>query len=114
MINEGTDATAVQAVNDLVAAGCAEVFITQNVRIPEEMSVVGFGNSVLGEHFRVPLTSTDQPKHRLGTMAVELMLQLLRGHRPEGKRLPAPVILRASSGTAPATPVLGRLKPLQK
>jgi DNA-binding LacI/PurR family transcriptional regulator len=114
MINEGTDATAVQAVNDLVAAGCAEVFINQNVRIPEEVSVVGFGNSVLGEHFRVPLTSVDQPKHRLGTAAVEMMLQLLRGQRPEVKRLPAPLIIRASSGTAPATPVLGRLKPLQK
>jgi len=114
MINEGTDATAVQAVNDLVAAGCAEVFINQNVRIPEEFSVVGFGNSVLGEHFRVPLTSVDQPKHRLGTAAVEMMLQLLRGQRPEVKRLPAPLIIRASSGTAPATPVLGRLKPLQK
>lgn len=114
MIHEGADATAVQAVNDLVAAGCAEVFINQNVRIPEEMSVVGFGNSVLGEHFRVPLTSVDQPKHRLGSMAVELMLQLLRGQRAEGKRLPAPIILRSSSGTAPATSALGRLKPLQK
>ncbi len=114
MINEGAEATAVLAVNDLVAVGCAEVFINQNVRIPEEISIVGFGNSVLGEHFRVPLTTVDQPKHRLGTTAMELMLQLLRGHRAEGKRLPAPLLIRASSGTAPATSVLRRLKPLQK
>lgn len=111
MINEGSEATAVQAVNDLVAAGCAEVILNQNLRIPEDISVVGFGNSLLGEHFRVPLTSTDQPKHRLGTAAVEMMLQLLRGHRPEAKRLPAHPILRHSSGTAPAIPALGRLKP---
>lgn len=113
MINEGCDATAVQAVNDLVAAGCAEAFLNQNLRIPEQISVVGFGNSMLGEHFRVPLTSTDQPKHRLGSAAVDLMVQLLRGHRPEAKRMAAQLIVRASSGTAPATPALGRLKPLQ-
>lgn len=111
MINENSDATAVQAVNDLVAAGCAEVVLKQHINIPEEMSVVGFGNSLLGEHFRVPLTSTDQPKHRLGLAAVELMQQLLRGQRPVAKRLPAQLIVRASSGTAPATSPLGRLKP---
>ncbi len=113
MISEGSDATAVQAVNDLVAAGCAKVLLSQNVRIPEEISVAGFGNSMLGEHFRVPLTTVDQPKYRLGTAAMDVMLQLLRGQRVEAKRLPAQLIVRASSGTAPATPALGRLKPLQ-
>lgn len=110
MINEVSNATAVQAVNDLVAVGCAEVLLKQNVRIPDDISVVGFGNSILSEHFRVPLTTIDQPKRRLGAAAIEAMLQLLRGARPETKRLPALLVPRASSGTAPATPPLERLK----
>jgi DNA-binding LacI/PurR family transcriptional regulator len=110
MINEAAGATAVQAVNDLVAVGCAEVLINQNVTVPEEISVVGFGNSIISEHFRVPLTTMNQPKHRLGAAALEAMLQLLRGGRPEPKRLPAQLVVRSSSGTAPATPVLERLK----
>jgi LacI family transcriptional regulator len=77
------------------------------------MSIAGFGNSMLGEHFRVPLTTTDQPKHRLGEAAMDCMVQLLRGQRGESKRLPAPLIVRESSGTAPATPSLARLKPLK-
>jgi DNA-binding LacI/PurR family transcriptional regulator len=113
MINEGCDATAVQAVNDMVAAGCAEVLLKQSVRIPEDVSIAGFGNSMLAEHFRVPLTTTDQPKHRLGTAAIECMMQILHGHRGESKRLPAPLIARASSGTAPATSSLERLKTLK-
>ena len=113
MINEASDATAIQAVNDLVAAGCAEVLLKQNLRIPEDMSVTGFGNSMLGEHFRVPLTTVDQPKHRLGTTAVDCMMLILRGQRAEPKRLPAQLITRASSGTAPATPALERLKTLR-
>jgi LacI family transcriptional regulator len=112
LINEGCDATAVQAINDPVAAGCTQVFLQQKLTIPEDISVAGFGNTVLSEHFRVPLTTISQPKHRLGLAAVETMLQLLQGKQPESKRLSAELVVRASSGTAPATPALKRLKTL--
>jgi DNA-binding LacI/PurR family transcriptional regulator len=68
---------------------------------------------MLSEHFRIPLTTIDQPKHRLGVAAMDTMLQLLRGNRPEPKRLPAPLIIRASSGTRPATSIPERLKKLK-
>jgi DNA-binding LacI/PurR family transcriptional regulator len=113
MINEAPDATAVQAINDLVAAGCAEVLLKQSLRIPEDISVVGFGNSMLSEFFPVPLTTMNQPKHRLGAAAMDSMLQLLRGSRPEAKRLPAQLVIRASSGTPPATSMSERLKTLR-
>lgn len=109
MIQEHSDATAVQAVNDLVAAGAAEVFMQQEVPIPGQISVAGFGNTMLSEYFRVPLTTVNQPKHRLGMAAVDSMVQLLRGKRPEPKRLPAELVVRTSSGTPPATPALQRL-----
>ncbi len=109
MLNESCDATAVQAINDLVAAGCANTFLNQGLRIPEDISVTGFGNTLLSEHFRVPLTTTRQPKYRLGVAAVEAMQQLLRGQTPESRRLPADLRTRASSGIAPATPMLKRV-----
>jgi LacI family transcriptional regulator len=110
MIQEGCDATAVQAANDMVAVGCAEILLDQNLKIPQDVSVVGFGDTMLSEHFRVPLTTVSQPKHRLGLAAMDSMLALLRGLRPEPKRLPAQLVVRASSGTPPATPALKRLK----
>ena len=110
MINESSDATAVQAVNDVVAVGCAETLLSHGLKIPQDISVAGFGNILLGAHFRVPLTTTRQPKFRLGSAAVDAMQELLRGHRPESKRLPAELIVRASTGTPPATPRLRQLK----
>ncbi len=110
MINEGCEATAIQAVNDLVAAGCAQAILQQGIAIPDGISLAGFGNTMLSEYFQVPLTTVSQPKHRLGLAAFDLMQQLLRGHRPESRRLPAELIVRASSGTAPATPALRRQK----
>jgi LacI family transcriptional regulator len=101
MLSESSDATAVQAVNDVVAVGCAETLLNHGVRIPQDVSVAGFGNILLGEHSRVPLTTTRQPKFRLGSNAVELMQQLLAGQRPESRRLPAELIVRASTGPPP-------------
>jgi len=110
MINESSDATAVQAVNDVVAVGCAETLLDQGLKIPEDISVAGFGNILLGAHFRVPLTTTRQPKFGLGSAAVDAMQVLLRGQRPESKRLSAELIVRASTGTPPATSRLRQLK----
>ena len=110
MTNESCDATAVQAINDVVAVGCAETLLSQGLKIPEDISVAGFGNILLGAHFRVPLTTTKQPKFRLGSAAVDAMQQLLRGQRAEPKRLPAELIVRASTGTPPATSRLRQVK----
>jgi len=103
MMNEGVKVTAVQAVNDLVAIGAASAFLNQGVRIPQDLSVVGFGNILMSEYFRVPLTTVRQPKFRLGSAAMDSMLKLLRGERPETRRLPADLLVRASTN-APHSP----------
>jgi LacI family transcriptional regulator len=99
MLNESCDATAVQATSDLVAVGCANALLGQGIQIPETMSIVGFGNILTSEYFRVPLTTVRQPKFRLGVAAMDAMVQILHGQPAESKRLPAELVVRAS--TAP-------------
>jgi DNA-binding LacI/PurR family transcriptional regulator len=99
MLNESCDATAVQAVSDLVAIGCAETLLAQGLKIPEDISIVGFGNILTTEHFRVPMTTIRQPKFRLGVAAMEMMMSLIHGERVQAKRLPAELVERKS--TAP-------------
>jgi DNA-binding LacI/PurR family transcriptional regulator len=99
MLNENSDATAIQAVSDLVAIGCAETFLSQGVGIPEDISIAGFGNILTSEHFRVPLTTVRQPKYRLGVSAVEAMMGLIRGEKVLSRRLAAELVERKS--TAP-------------
>jgi LacI family transcriptional regulator len=97
MLDEGCDATAVQGVNDLVAIGFSDTVLNQGVKIPQDISVVGFGNTITSEYFRVPMTTVRQPKFRLGLAAMEMMLGQLRGQHVETRRLPAELIIRASS-----------------
>lgn len=99
MLNEGCHPTAVQAVSDLVAIGCAETLLAQRFKIPEDISVVGFGNILLAEFYRVPLTTISQPKYRLGMSAVEAMMGILRGESITTRRLGAEFVERKS--TAP-------------
>ena len=99
MLNESCNATAVQAVNDLVAIGCAETLLSQGLRIPEDISLVGFGNGLTAEFFRVPLTTVRQPKFRLAMAGMDMMTSLLRGQPVESKRLSAELVERKS--TAP-------------
>jgi len=102
MVHESTQATAIQAVNDLVAIGAANTLLDQGMSIPRDISVVGFGNILSSEYFRVPLTTVRQPKLRLGEAAVELMLKLMRGDRPDSRRLPAQIVIRSSTAPPPA------------
>jgi LacI family transcriptional regulator len=96
-LNESVSMTAIQAANDLVAMGAANVFLNQGFKIPHDLSIGGFGNIMMSEHFRVPLTTVREPKLRLGAAAMEIMQKLLRGEQPESKRLAAALIVRAST-----------------
>jgi DNA-binding LacI/PurR family transcriptional regulator len=101
MLQEKTGATAVMAVNDLAALGAGTVLLQQGLRIPEDVSLTGFGNILLSEYFRVPLTTVSVPKHALGTAAMEMMRELLRGGRPANRRLATELVVRESTGTPP-------------
>jgi LacI family transcriptional regulator, galactose operon repressor len=102
MLNEKCNATAVQAVNDLVAVGFAETVIKQGVKIPDDVSVAGFGNVLTAEHFRVPLTTVRQPKFRLGLAAVDAMTRLIQGEPFRPQRLTAEIIERQSTAAPKA------------
>jgi DNA-binding LacI/PurR family transcriptional regulator len=97
MINEGCHPTAIQAVSDFVAIGCAETLLRQGYKIPGDISLVGFGNILMAEYFRVPLTTISQPKYRLGVTAMETMMKLIRGEPIQLKRLAAEFVERQST-----------------
>jgi DNA-binding LacI/PurR family transcriptional regulator len=97
MLNEGCDATAVQAVSDLVAVGCADALLSQGLKIPEDISIVGFGNVLTAEHFRVPLTTIRAPKTEMGEAALRLARELQSNATVEPRELPVEIIVRAST-----------------
>jgi len=104
MLNENCHPTAIQAVSDLVAIGGAETLLAQGIRIPEDISMAGYGNILTAEFYRVPLTTVSQPKYRLAVAAMETLMNLIRGEPAASRRLPAELVQRKSTA-APQAPI---------
>jgi LacI family transcriptional regulator len=99
--SEGREFTAVFAANDYVAVGACDVLFSQHVRVPEDVSVIGFGNVRLARYHRVPLTTIDQPQEALGEMAHVMLEEFVAGRRPEARAVPVQLLVRDSVGPAP-------------
>lgn len=96
-------ATGVLAYNDDVAAGVVGRLTDRGVPVPGRCSVVGFDDTALASMITPRLTTVRLPMAEAGEVAVELLLDLLRGHpsRPGPVELPVELIVRQSSGPAP-------------
>jgi LacI family transcriptional regulator len=103
MIVELVVPSAIQAVNDPVAIGAANVLLDRGWRIPEDISVAGFGNFLVSEYYRVPLTTIRQPKYRLGLAAMTMLMRAITGDKPASTKLTSEIIVRKSSATASST-----------
>ena len=93
------------AVTDMVALGALHGLHETGLRIPEDVSVVGFDNTYLCEYTHPPLTTIDIPKDELSQIAVELLLSpVRRGERGKEVKLPTELVVRRSTGPPPARP----------
>ena len=96
-LSEKPDFSAVVAHNDAVAIGAMEILLQQGFRVPEEISIVGFGDGLLAENFRVPLTTLRIPQVEMGAAALRLAFELKKNEAVEPRVLPVEIIKRAST-----------------
>ncbi|BDZ42414.1 LacI family transcriptional regulator [Paraoerskovia sediminicola] len=95
--------TALFAANDLSAIRAVEVARELGLRVPEDLSIVGFDNVPESALVDPPLTTVQQPMHQMGAEALRMLLDLLAGvERDAHLRLPTSLVVRAS--TAPPAP----------
>lgn len=79
---------AVCAANDFMAIGCIRVLREHGVRVPEDISVVGFDDIELGQHFEPALTTVRMATDTMGIAAVERLIDLV-----EGRKVTAPMMI---------------------
>jgi DNA-binding LacI/PurR family transcriptional regulator len=85
--------TAVFVASDEMALETINVALAKGVRVPEELSVVGFDDNPIAAHGRVPLTTVRQPLSELGRRGVELLFQQVTGKKRSPARLLLPTEL---------------------
>jgi LacI family transcriptional regulator len=87
LLNSRKPPTAVFVCNDLMAIGALHAAHEAGVRVPEDLSVIGFDDIELAAYTRPPLTTIAQPKEAIGIGAAEMLLERLRAGRSEPGRL---------------------------
>ena len=95
--------TAIFASNDEMAAGVLTVAHSMGLRVPEDLSVVGFDDAPLASQAWPALTTIHQPIPDMAAQAVDLLLAILTGEPADHSKhmLPSSLTFRHSTGPAP-------------
>jgi DNA-binding LacI/PurR family transcriptional regulator len=90
---------AIFAASDLMAVGAVRTLLRAGRRVPEDVAVVGFDDSVVAESATPPLTSVHQPVVEIGRRLVRVLLDAIGEKRsvPEATILPTRLVVRDSS-----------------
>lgn len=92
--------TAIFAANDLVALGAIQRLAELDLSTPGDVSIVGYDNSSIAAQRRVGLTSIDQPRFEIGTLAAALLRERFDGRHESARHLLAPKLVERET-TAP-------------
>ncbi|MCI2416851.1 LacI family transcriptional regulator [Saccharopolyspora sp. K220] len=103
--------TAIFAANDVSAIVAMDVAVTLGMRVPDDLSIIGFDNVPESRMTDPALTTIDQPIQLMGQRAVEMLVAILGGGEPAetDAQLPTRLVERASCAPPPATvrPIAG-------
>jgi DNA-binding LacI/PurR family transcriptional regulator len=99
--------TALFAYNDVAAIGAIQAFVEAGLRVPEDVSVVGFDDIRIAVHNNPSLTTVRQPLQRMGEIAACTLLKRIEYHEDESKviEVEPEFVLRNSTARAPTLSV---------
>ena len=88
----------IMTASDFIAVGVIEALKDLKIKIPEEISVIGFDNILMSQYTDPLLTTIKQPKRRMGITAINLLLDIIEGKKIKDRNivLPTKLIVRRS------------------
>jgi DNA-binding LacI/PurR family transcriptional regulator len=90
--------TALLPMSGPTTLGALKAIQESEIRVPDELSVIGFDEFQYAELLKPSLTTIAQPARQFGTMGIQILLQLLRGERPEPKTIVLdPILIKRDS-----------------
>ena len=102
LLDAAPELTAIVAANDLLAIGCYDTLEARGLSCPEDISIVGFNDMPFVDRLRPSLTSVRVPQREIGTVAADMLLELLvDGGQPAREILLEPTLIVRGSTAAP-------------
>ncbi|WP_313874667.1 LacI family DNA-binding transcriptional regulator [Rhodoferax potami] len=107
LLEQHPDLTAIFCTNDLMAYGASQALADRNIRIPQDISLIGITDIQLARDMRPALTTVALGIEQVATMSINLLLDLIENpqHEPTIMHVPDPVlVVRASTGPVRSAP----------
>ncbi len=101
LMNQPVFPTAIFCGNDLIAMGAMSALEEVGIRVPEDVSVIGFDDILFARLARPPLTTIHIPRERLGKLAFEALEKMARSKRHQGVEYVLETSLVIRKSTAP-------------
>jgi LacI family repressor for deo operon, udp, cdd, tsx, nupC, and nupG len=103
LFSNGKPPTAVFCFNDEMAMGVLEVARERRLRVPKDLSVVGFDDIRFAQYTQPSLTTISQPMRAIGEGTVRVLLAIIEDSTvtPESVTLPHSLVTRESTAIAP-------------
>lgn len=92
--------TAIHVAYDYLAICLLKTAQAMGLKIPNDLSIIGFDNVAVGAYLDVPLTTISQDFHKIGTVAGETIISLIQGKNPGKKNrivIPVELVKRQST-----------------
>lgn len=93
-----TQATAIFCCNDLMATGAIKACKELSLRVPQDMSVLGYDNITLSRLIEPEITTMDQNMFQLGSNAAAVLVEMIHGGKSKRITLENTLIVRESTG----------------
>lgn len=81
LLKSRNDFTAIFAVSDIMAVGAAKAVIDHGLRIPEDISIMGFDGMDESKYYNPSITTVKQPKKHMAEIGINLLLSLINGEK---------------------------------
>lgn len=103
LLRQAPSLTAVVAGNDLIALGAVDALAAAGLKVPDDVSVVGFNDMPFADRMQPPLTTIAVPQYHIGVEAARMLLERLQNPTAPPKRLllPSELVLRKSTAPPP-------------
>jgi LacI family transcriptional regulator/LacI family purine nucleotide synthesis repressor len=96
--------SAVFVGNDAMAMGAMSEAQLSGIKIPQQLSIIGYDNCMYSAYFSPPLTTINQPKAKLAELAISTMIERIENPRQDGRMimLEPNLVIRSSVATVSA------------
>ena len=82
------------AGSDTVAMGVVVALLESKLRVPDDVSVIGYNDLPIAQYFQRPLTTIRQDTYQAGSLLVEKLFQIFDGGKPRSVTVPTELVIR--------------------